>query len=489
MKQVVIIGAGPAGLTAAYELIKQTGIRPIVIEGDCLVGGISKTVNYNGNRIDIGGHRFFSKSQRVKDFWRNFLPEENPDYSPLRHDQIMLKRNRLSRILFSRKFYDYPLSLEYKTLRNLGISRTVKIGASYLSAQLQPVKPENSLADFFINRFGQELYATFFRDYTEKVWGVSCTEIPRDWGAQRVKGLSVAGVLRHAIKKQFAHLKEQQVETSLIESFHYPKFGPGQLWEKVADYVEANGGQIRLEHTAEQLVHDGGRITGVCVRDKTGQRYLLETDCLLSSAPVKELAGMLGKIPDNIGQIAGKLPYRDFITVGVLVRKDLCKALPDNWIYIQEPDCQVGRIQVFNNWSPYLVKDKDYLWLGLEYFCQENDSMWNMEEANIVKLATQELVELGFVEHPWAVADSTVIRVKKAYPAYFGTYNRFAEVKAYLDSFPNLLLIGRNGQHRYNNMDHSMLTAMTAIDYLTGKIRDKEAIWQVNTEENYHEAQ
>ena len=436
--------------------------------------------------MDIGGHRFFTKSQRVIDFWQDILPYESGTYLPSEHDKIMLLRNRLSRILFLGKFYSYPISLSAATLRNLGAIRTLKIGCSYLAAMAFPIKPEKSLADFFTNRFGKELYATFFRDYTEKVWGVSCDDIPSDWGAQRVKGLSVAEAIFHACKR-ILQVQSEKVETSLIEQFHYPKYGPGFLWEEVAQRIVAAGGIIQLEKKITGIKSSGGSITGVIVEDKNGVKQELVVDALFSSMPVKELIQMLPDVPINLRQIAAGLPYRDFITVGVLLQKDKTENLPDNWIYVQEPNLKMGRIQIFNNWSPYMVASEDTLWVGLEYFCQENDSLWNMSDEAMKRLAVDELNSIGIIRNSSAVLDGAVLRVKKAYPAYFGTYAQFDQLQEYLLNFSNLYAIGRNGQHRYNNMDHSILTAMRAVEVFTGVQEDGNSVWQVNTEEAYHE--
>jgi protoporphyrinogen oxidase len=486
-KQVVIIGAGPAGLTAAYQLVTKTPMNPIVVEADGQVGGLSKTINYKNNRMDIGGHRFFSKSSQVVGFWQSILPYESADFTPDKQDTIMLLRSRLSRILFGGNFYAYPLALSFQTLANLGFVRTCRIGFSYLSAKIRPIVPEISLADFFINRFGQELYSTFFKDYTEKVWGVSCLHIPRDWGAQRIKGLSISQAILHALKKQCSGSQGHQVETSLIEQFHYPKFGPGQLWEEVAAKVSAAGGTIRLNSRVVGLSADEPtKITGIMVEDGAGQRTTFPVAALFSSMPIRDLVAMLPNVPPDIRQLADGLPYRDFITVGLLFDKHQVTPLPDNWIYVQEPHLKVGRIQVFNNWSPYLVNNPDQIWLGLEYFCQEGDELWTMPAEKLQQLALDELTTSGFIKENTCL-DATVIKVPKAYPAYFGTYEHFERIKHYLSNFDNLYCIGRNGQHRYNNMDHSMLTAMLAVEFFSGERGDREAIWQVNTEEVYHE--
>ncbi|HSW39828.1 MAG TPA: NAD(P)/FAD-dependent oxidoreductase [Acidobacteriota bacterium] len=523
-KTAIIIGAGPAGLTAAYELLQKTDIKPIVLESTLELGGISKTVNYKGNRIDIGGHRFFSKSDRVMDWWRAILPVQamspNPatgcsapdgadsDFSaagpdPEENDDVLLVRNRCSRILFLRKLFDYPISLSLKTMSNLGPARLVRAAASYVWVCITPKRTEKTLEDFFINRFGKELYRTFFRDYTEKVWGIPCSRIRPEWGAQRVKGLSMTKALAHAVKKVFhrdGSIKQKDTETTLIEKFLYPKFGPGQMWEEVACRIQDAGGEIRLGHRVESLSVTGLNVADIIVADRPGSRtYSISGDYVFSSMPVSDLIlNMKGvEIPPLVKDTAEGLVYRDFITVGLLLsgmtapdRESESSAsvpLPDNWIYIQEPDVKVGRLQIFNNWSPYMVEDRTRVWVGLEYFCNEGDDFWRMPDGGIVSFATEEMIKIGFIKKE-AVLDSTVIRTAKAYPAYFGTYERFSVIRDFTDGIDNLFLIGRNGMHRYNNQDHSMLAAMTAVDNIIGGRTSKENVWAVNTEEDYHES-
>ena len=531
----LIIGAGPAGLTAAYELLDRTDIHPIVFEASGEIGGISRTARYRGNRMDIGGHRFFSKSDRVMDWWLNILPmqgapaiddrllgrevelattvtrrklgaptaETLPAPDPEQCDDTMLVRSRLSRILFLRKFFDYPVSLSRATITNLGAVRMLKIVAGILYAQCRPIKPVVSLEDFFINRFGRELYQTFFQDYTEKVWGVSCKELPAEWGAQRVKGLSLWKTVLHALKSATGHksmAQQKEVETSLIESFIYPKFGPGQLWETVAAQVRDAGGEVRLGTRVVGVLTEGRRVTGVEVEDvATGARTTVAGEYLLSSMPLRDLiAAFADPVPADVRRVGAGLPYRDFMTVGVLAkklllpnntsRKTLNNLVPDNWIYVQEPDVRVGRLQLFNNWSPYLVADLNTAWVGMEYFCTEGDAMWRTPDAAFTTFAVGELAKIGVVD-PADVLDTTVIRVQKAYPAYFGTYNELPVVRAFTDQFANLFLMGRNGMHRYNNMDHSMLTAMAAVENIISGDSDKSALWSVNAEDDYHEEQ
>jgi protoporphyrinogen oxidase len=521
-KTAVIIGAGPAGLTAAYELLARTGIRPVVIEKSEYMGGISRTANYKGNRIDIGGHRFFSKSDRVMDWWLSQLPMElstsgamTVSYegaqrtakpalgNPQDPDRVMLVRSRKSRIYYLRRFFDYPVTLSPNTLAKLGVLRVVRIGLSYLKSTLFPRKQERTLEDFFINRFGRELYLTFFKSYTEKVWGVPCDAISAEWGAQRVKGLSVRAALVHAWKRVFGGragstggVAQKDTETSLIERFLYPKYGPGQMWETVANRVRESGGTIRTGCQATRILTDGNRVTAVeAVCDATGATETFAADYVFSTAPVQELMRMFDVTPPaSVLEVSDGLVYRDFITVGLLVSglrihdqtPQGRKLVADNWIYIQEPDVLLGRLQIFNNWSPFLVADPSRVWLGLEYFCNTKDELWRLADARMIELAAGELSKIGIIEAS-AVLDATVLRMEKTYPAYFGTYDRFPEIRDYVDRYENLFLVGRNGMHRYNNQDHSMLTAMMAVDNIVAGITDKSGLWAVNTDSDYHE--
>ena len=518
-KRAIIIGAGPAGLTAAYELLTRAGIKPIVLEKSEHLGGLSRTVNYKGNRIDIGGHRFFSKSDRVMEWWLRMLPLEasnkgvmairyhnmdrelvpsphGPD--PAATERVMLLRRRKSRIYFLRRFFDYPIRLSKNTLLNLGWWRTVKVGLSYIKSAAFPQRPENTLEQFFINRFGRELYTTFFKTYTEKVWGVPCTQISAEWGAQRIKGLSIVKTLQHALRKRStADIAQKDTETSLIDQFLYPKFGPGQMWEETARCVREMGGEIRTNYQVDRVHTSGPKVTAIEAIDlATGKRETFAGDYFFSTAPIQELLRAFDVPPPaNVLEVSDGLVYRDFITVGLLVRNLKIhdetplgkKLISDNWIYIQEPDVQLGRLQVFNNWSPFLVADPSTVWLGLEYFCNETDELWKLPDDKLVALATRELSAIGIIDAE-AVLDATVLRMEKTYPAYFGTYDRFAEIRQYVDAFENLFLVGRNGMHRYNNQDHSMLTAMMAVDNIIAGKLDKSGLWEVNTEMDYHEA-
>ena len=521
MKQriAIIIGAGPAGLTAAYELLKRTDIKPIVLERSEYMGGIARTVEYKGNRIDIGGHRFFSKSDRVMDWWLKFLPLQASAAAEamIRHpsetrtidlpetrdpdafDLVMLVRQRRSRIYFLRRLFEYPISLTKDTIVKLGLARTFRIGVSYMRAAIWPIRHEQNLEQFFINRFGKELYRTFFQAYTEKVWGIPCDKISAEWGAQRVKGLSISKAVAHHLRKIFGKkqdLGQKESETSLIEQFLYPKLGPGQLWEEVARQVKEMGGEVLTSHLVNRIGHDDVRLTAVEARNaSTGEVSKFHGDFFFSTMPVKDLLQAMDPAPPaEIREIGDQLVYRDFLTVGLLcaglkLREDHAQAgslIKDNWIYIQEPDVKLGRLQIFNNWSPYMIADKSKVWVGLEYFCFEGDELWSMPDDELVRFGAQELAKIDIVDEA-QVLDGTVLRMDKTYPAYFGSYDRFPEIRKYVDGFANLFLIGRNGMHKYNNQDHSMLTAMVAVDNIARGSADKGNIWAVNTEHEYHE--
>ena len=522
-KSAVIVGAGPAGLTAALELLRRSDIMPQVFEFDTQVGGISKTVVYRGNRMDLGGHRFFSKSDWVMRWWQEILPiapgqtgfaadlrmtyqGQSRDIvpatlAPASSEAVMLVRRRLSRIFYRRRFFDYPLKLNTTTLSNMGLIETLRIGLSYAQSQMIQRSPETSLEDFFVNRFGNRLYRTFFKDYTEKVWGVPCEEIAAEWGAQRIKGLSVTKAVAHALTSPFrssADTSQKRTETSLIERFLYPKLGPGQMWEEVARQIGLRGGGIHLRHRIVEIERNSSAITAVTVRDEaSGACRRVSCDYLISTMPVRDLTAMLQPDDAEVIRVADRLPYRDFMTVGLLVKRMETTAVrgaaalkngmpPDNWIYIQEPDVKIGRLQVFNNWSPALVSNPDTIWLGLEYFCREGDELWSMENARFVDFAAAELEKIGLIDRR-DVLDGTVVRVPKAYPAYFGEYSQFGRVRSHLEQFSNLYPVGRNGMHRYNNQDHSMLAAKGAVAAIMNGGQGKSDIWQINVEDDYHE--
>ncbi len=513
-KTAIIIGAGPAGLCAAYTLLTETDIVPIILEESEYIGGISRTIEHGGNRMDIGGHRFFSKSEEVNEFWAKFMPTQGapskddiilgtetkklaaggPD--PEKEDKVMLVRNRVSRIYYLKKFFDYPISLKLQTFTNMGFARTMKAGFGYMKSVVSK-KEEDSLANFYINRFGEPLYEMFFEDYTEKLWGVNPKNIDPSWGAQRVKGLSLRKAVADMITKPFKKKDSKNVETSLIEQYIYPKKGPGQLWETVAEEIEKLGGKIIKNCAVKTLETEGGKITSVGVMHN-GREEMMKADYYFSTMPIKDLvAGMGEAVPADVHDIAVNLPYRDFITVGLLVNKLKIKnetkiktvgnIVPDCWIYIQERDVKLGRLQIFNNWSPYMVEDfENNVWIGLEYFCSEGDMLWRMSDKDFICFAATELEKIGIIDKA-DIIDSVRAKVKKAYPAYFGTYAQFDKVKNYLDGIDNLYCIGRNGQHRYNNMDHSMMTAFEAVRALKNGDKSREAIWNVNTEKEYHE--
>jgi protoporphyrinogen oxidase len=518
-QRAVIIGAGPAGLTAAFELQTRSHIRPVVLEASGAIGGLARTVNYKGNRMDIGGHRFFSKSDRVMNWWFARLPVQartgpqaityqrqtvpvkdgqGPD--PAKTDKVLLIRERRSRIYYLRRFFSYPITLSADTIWKLGLWRTLLTALSYIKSSWFPIPAENNLEEFLINRFGRRLYLTFFKSYTEKVWGVPCNRISAEWGMQRIKGLSIRKAVTHALKRMLggnrSGVAQKETETSLIERFLYPKFGPGQMWEEVARLIETAGNPIHLHQRVDRVRWLSGQITAIeAVDDSSGERLVYAGDYFFSTMPIKDLVRAMGDaVPPHIRNISEGLLYRDFITVGLLLEnvkiQDRTAAgarlARDNWIYIQEPDVRVGRLQIFNNWSPYMVADPQTVWLGLEYFCNDTDDLWKLPDAEMIALAKDELSKIGIID-PAGVLDATVMRVPKTYPAYFGAYDRFEELRAWLDGFRNLFLIGRNGMHRYNNQDHSMLTAMVAVDNILAGRLDKSNIWEVNTELDYHE--
>jgi protoporphyrinogen oxidase len=552
-KKAIIIGAGPAGLTAALELLRRSDIQPVILEASNEIGGISRTIRYKGNRMDIGGHRFFSKSDRVMQWWIDLMPPDVEDGSSSQSreisyqgkrrvvavpahlpeepvlrgvgpivkpdgdemepelsvealveaaaapdpDLVMLIRPRKSRIYYLRKFFDYPITVTATTLSNLGITRTCKVGMSYLRSRVTQISPEKSLEDFLINRFGRELYLTFFKSYTEKVWGMPCDEISAEWGAQRIKGLSLTTAVKHFLKKSLGKPSKKDVsqkgtDTSLIERFMYPKFGPGQLWEHVAGLVQQKGGEVLLGWKVDAIHCDGRRILSVDAVNEAGERRTFAGDYFFSTMPMRELVqAMDAPVPENVREVSDGLQYRDFITVGLLV--DRLKVhepdgglLRDTWIYVQEPDVLLGRLQIFNNWSPYLVSDPSKVWIGLEYFCYDTDDLWKMSDEDLKRFAIAEVAKIGILNAE-DVSDGHVVRVPKTYPAYFGTYNRFDELREFTDGFENLFLVGRNGMHKYNNQDHSMLTAMTVVDGIVAGRVDKAALWGINTEQEYHE--
>ncbi len=518
---VLVIGAGPAGLTAALEMVRHGGIRPIVLESSHEIGGISRTIQFKGNRMDIGGHRFFSKSDRVMEWWLELMPPAladgtGPDFAiryqnkerkvaatpvhvdPQTDDLVMLVRPRKSRIYFLRKFFDYPIKLTPDTLAKLGLVRTFRVGMSYLKARFFQRTPEKSLEDFIVNRFGKELYGLFFESYTEKVWGIHPRHISPEWGAQRIKGLSLTSAVAHFVKsllggkKDKGDLSQKGTETSLIEQFLYPKYGPGQLWEHVAALVAKGGGEVHLGMQVRRLLTEGERIVGVEAVDDGGVMHTIRADHFISTMPVRHLVNALDcPVPQEVKDISNGLMYRDFITVGLLVNKLTVtepdgSPLKDTWIYIQEPDVTVGRLQIFNNWSPWMVADPTKTWIGLEYFCDDTDDLWKMQDDKLREFAIREVEKIGILKAE-DVVDGHVVRVPKTYPAYFGTYEKFDTLREFTDQFSNLYMVGRNGMHKYNNQDHSMLTAMEAVENIAKGITTKDNLWSINTEQEYHE--
>lgn len=515
MKKVVIIGAGPAGITAGYELTKKhKGYDVTILEADDAIGGISRTVAYKGNRMDLGGHRFFSKDQEVTNWWDEIMPLQGaPAYDdiitkrkpelvaggpdPQKQDRVMLKRRRVSRIYYKHKFFDYPVKMNINTILNMGIFTTIGVGFSYIFAILHK-RAETSLENFYINRFGKKLYAMFFEGYTEKLWGRHPKDISADWGAQRVKGLSIVAIIKDICTKLLFWRKPQKVETSLIEEFRYPKFGPGQLWETAAAEIEKAGGKIIKNAKVVKLKTKANKVT-VVEYVKNNKECSIDADIVISSMPIKDLvAGLEDDVPQKIQHIANGLPYRDFITIGILADKlkiknttnlvTLNNIVPDCWMYIQDANVKLGRIQIFNNWSPYMVKNpENSVWIGTEYFCAKDDDFGNLSDEQLKQKAMEELLKIGVLQSAEDVLDFHVERVEKAYPAYFDTYKDFDQVVEYLQKYENLYCIGRNGQHRYNNMDHSMATAFAAVKHITKSLKNKRDIWEINTEKEYHE--
>ena len=515
MKKVIIIGAGPAGLTAGYELLKRApeDYSVTIYEESDAIGGISRTVRHKGNRMDIGGHRFFSKDKRVMQWWEDMMPrqgkpsfddivlgreknlaEGGPD--PEETDRVMLVRNRVSRIYYQKKFFDYPVSLKWSTLRNMGFATTMEAGFSYVGSTVNKL-PEDSLENFYINRFGKKLYSMFFEGYTEKLWGRHPREISADWGAQRVKGLSVVAVIKDMFGK-LTGTNSDKVETSLIEEFYYPKYGPGQLWETTAEEFKKLGGEIVMNARVTKINTNGEDTIKSIVVEKNGSEMTVPGDIFFSSMPVKDLIAGMNDVPEHEAMIASGLPYRDFVTIGLLLDKlnlknetdirTLGNIVPDCWIYVQDVGVKMGRIQIFNNWSPYMVSNpQERIWIGLEYFCNEGDKFWNLSDSDCIKFGVGELVRMGIIPPTATIYTAHREKVKKAYPAYFDTYDEIDTLIAYLSKFENLWCVGRNGQHRYNNMDHSMATSFEAVDNILNGITDKTNVWNVNTEQEYHE--
>ena len=462
----MVIGGGPAGLTAAY-LLARDGVRVTVLEADDIVGGISRTAQYNGYRFDIGGHRFFTKIAPVESLWHEILGPE------------FIQVPRLSRIHYGGKYFDYPLKAK-NALLGLGLWNTFLCVASYIKWHFKPYPVEENLEQWVTNRFGKRLFEIFFKTYTEKVWGIPCTEIRAEWAAQRIQGLSLAKAILNAAQLQ----KRSDNIKTLIDRFQYPRLGPGQMWETATDKIRDMGGEVLLKHDVTTLEHDAGRIVAVTVKTPNGTRRI-EADHFISTMPLRNLARALDPAPPPAIRAAGEgLNYRDFLTVALMIDAD--NVFPDNWIYIHTPGVRVGRIQNFNNWSRAMVPEPGTTCLGLEYFCFEGDGLWSSADADLVELAKKELGELGLVD-PSRVRDGCVVRMPKAYPVYDSTYaGHLGILRTFIDPFSNLHTVGRNGMHKYNNQDHSMFTAMMAIANMKGASHD---VWAVNTDYEYHEEQ
>jgi protoporphyrinogen oxidase len=463
-RQVVVIGAGPAGLTAAYELVKL-GAGVEVLEKDDIVGGLARTASYKGYHFDMGGHRFFTKVSEVDRMWREVLGKE------------FLKRPRLSRIYYDGKFFDYPLK-PWNALSRLGPYEAFRVGLSYLKWQVRPHAVEETFEHWVTNRFGRRLFLTFFRSYTEKVWGVPCTELRAEWAAQRIKDLS----LRNAVTSML--FKPRRTITTLIEEFDYPRLGPGMMWQAVARSVMSRGGSVRFDAPVLAVHHADGRVNAVSVGTPDGGSAMVEGTDFVSTMPVTELVAKLDpKVPGEVSDAATWLTYRSFLTVCLIV--DRVRLFPDNWIYVHDPDVHVGRIQNYKNWSEDMVPDPAKTGLGMEYFCNEGDALWTLPDDELVAMAKRELEKIG-IARAEEVSDGCVFRMPKAYPVYDSVYAKHLEtVKSHLAGFTNLQTIGRNGLHRYNNQDHAMLTGLFAArNIVLGGTHD---VWNVNTEQEYHE--
>lgn len=508
-KRIVIIGAGPAGLTAAYEVLRRAGdfFEVIVLEADAAVGGLAKTVVHNNKILDIGGHRFFSRDEIIPAWWRNIMPiqgsptmddvlagrnkkfdKSGPD--PQRCDDVMLIRDRYSSIIYEGEMFDYPLNLNYATLKKFGLSTALSVSASYLKANAAQKKRVRNLEDFYKGRFGDKLYEMFFEGYTEKVWGQHPAEISPDWGVQRIKGLTGASVVIDGLKNVLGNRNENTREDSLIKSFMYPKYGPGQFWDKVAAEIINLGGHIITECKVTGLLCKGRQAKTVQCLVK-GQQMNLSGDVFLSSMPITDLIEAMNGVTvlRNVLGIARGLPYRSLISVGIETKKinlpengkikTLNSISPDCWLYVQDRSVKIGRVQIYNNWSPYLLQNpNERIWLAAEIFCNENDMYWNKSEYDIANMAVSELEKLGLLNR-YDVTDRCAYRVAKAYPAYFGTYDEFGTLRRYMDEFTNLYCIGRNGQHKYYNMDQAMMTAIEAVSNILVGSADRSNVWDV----------
>jgi protoporphyrinogen oxidase len=472
---VAIIGAGPAGLTAAYLLAKNK-VRVVVLEADPqYVGGISRTVTYKGFHFDIGGHRFFSKSKAVEDFWMEILPND------------MLDRPRSSRIFYNGNFFAYPLKA-FEALTKLGLLQSVLCLLSWLKARLFPVRNPRNFEDWVSNQFGKRLFEIFFKSYTEKVWGMSCKDISADWAAQRIKGLSLGSAIKNALFPPRQSKDKSKVIKTLINSFKYPRKGPGMMWEACAEKTRAMGGQIEMGSKVTGCVYDPERETWqLRYQSPRGLIQTIEAEHVISSAPIRDLArGLTPAVSERARSAADRLKYRDFLTVMLILKER--HRFDDNWIYIHDPSVQVGRIQNFRSWSPEMVPDPDKACYGLEYFCFEDDGLWESSDADLIELAKKELMQIGLAEEG-EVIDGCVVRQKKAYPVYDDHYaQHVATIRHEIEEhYPNLHLVGRNGMHKYNNQDHAMMTAMLCVENILADTKLYD-LWQVNGDAEYHEA-
>lgn len=449
MKKVVIIGAGPTGLTAAWQLSQQESepYEIIILEASEYIGGMAKTVVYNGNRLDIGGHRFFSKEKKVLEWWKKIMSETEDSMS-----SFMLC-NRKTSIYYQQKFFDYPIQMNIENIKKLGIKEAFQIAGDYFKVCITPLR-EVSLEHFYINRFGKKLYSMFFEEYTKKLCGVHSKEISPKWGEQRVRGLSIKAILSQRIK-----LKRQIPEPQLsADFFYYPKYGPGELWQNVAEQAEKNGVTIRTNCPVIGVHQENGKIDFVTIKTSLGEERI-EGDVFISTMPMRELIGAMNLVPKEIAEVAESLPYRAFVTIGMLV-DSLLTEKSNCWIYVQDRDVKVGRIQFYDNWSPFLAKEnKGKFFVALEYFCNEGDDFWNMSEEECFTWAVKEAIQLGIFPENVKVSDWHRERIKQAYPGYYGAYKDIDKVRDYLASIENLFSIGRNGQHEYWNMDRCMVSA------------------------------
>jgi protoporphyrinogen oxidase len=470
--QVVIMGAGPAGLTAAYELNKHNVPLTVIEKDPRYVGGIARTAQHNGYRFDIGGHRFFSKNQEIEDLWTEILGDE------------MLTRGRLSRIYYRGKYFDYPLKAT-NALLNLGPLETVRCGASYAWAKVHPVRDPKSLEDWVRNQFGYRLFSIFFKTYTEKVWGMSTKELSADWAAQRIKGLDLGQVIKSALLPSRKPKNRSAVIKTLIDEFRYPRLGPGQMWDRVAAILAESGRPVQMGHEVVKISRDRDRVTSITVRDLNGSEREIRGSEFLSTMPIRQLVERLDPPADEpVRRAAAALGYRDFLTIALMIRRE--NIFPDNWIYIHDPTVKMGRIQNFKNWSKWMVPDQSTTCLGLEYFCFEGDGLWTAPDADLIELGTRELVQLGMCSRE-EVFDGTVVRQQKAYPVYDDAYQANVDVvRRYTRMYlRNLHMAGRNGMHKYNNQDHSMMTALV----VARNIAEDSPLdpWKVNTDAEYHE--